>query len=476
MLKLIFIGICALFGGFLKGKERAIIMLSSSFLTFCFSLYLLFGFLNGKVYDGFSINIAFVSLNFGFDLLNLIFISLVSGLWFIALIFSLSYIKFNYPKKDDRIFQFCYCLAVLFAILFALARDVFTMFIIYEFLTISTIPLIAFKKNSEVKSGLFKYLIVLFGCSFAFLLPATLFILSKGGGILFDGSGFIASLNLAEKEIKWLFVIFLFGIGKSAFFPFHVWLPSAMVAPTPVSGLLHAVAVVKVGAFFVLRLVNDIFGLDLLAEIFKEHNLLAYISGFTVFYASLIAVFQSNLKKRLAFSTISQISYIALSLSTFTKLGIFVAMFQIVSHALSKILLFFTVGAFYTASHSNKITDFTGMAQKNKISCFAFLFATLSLCGLPFTAGFLTKGLLFYNTLSMQEYFATSIFFFSAFMSFLYLIPVCYAIFKKVPQKQAENFVKIPLTFNVVFLLLIIINVLMFIFSGIFFMNYVNEW
>jgi multicomponent Na+:H+ antiporter subunit D len=201
-----------------------------------------------------------------------------------------------------------------------------------------------------------------------------------------------------------------------------------------------------------------------------------YIAGFTIIYASTIAIFQSNLKTRLAYSTIAQISYIILSISTFTKLGIFVAMFQIVSHALTKILLFFTVGGFYTASHSNKIVHFAGMVQKNKFACFAFLFATLSLCGLPFTIGFLNKGLLFYNMAESGSNFGIFVFFVSSFLCFLYLIPVCYAIFKKVPEKQIKNFIKIPLTFNIVFFFLIITNILIFILGGLFFLNYVNEW
>jgi multicomponent Na+:H+ antiporter subunit D len=394
----------------------------------------------------------------------------------LATLYSFSYIKTNYPEKNDKIFQLCYSLAVLFAILFALARDVLTMFIIYELLTLSTIPLIGFKRTDEVKAGLIKYLTVLFGCSFLFLLPATIFTIVKGGVILFDGMGFVSSFNLSDLSAKILFIVFIFGIGKSAFFPFHIWLPSAMVAPTPVSGLLHAVAVVKVGAFFVLRLVVDIFGLDYSKQIFEAFNILMYIAGFTILYSSILAIFQGNLKKRLAYSTISQISYIALSLSTFTKVGVFVAMYQIFAHALSKILLFFTVGGFYTASHSNKIVDFAGMVQKNKFACYAFLFATLSICGLPFTSGFINKGLLFYNVIDGKSPFAIFVFFTSAFLSFLYLIPVCYAIFKRVPSKQIENFSKIPLTFNFVFFVLIVLNILLFIFSGLFFINYVNEW
>jgi multicomponent Na+:H+ antiporter subunit D len=478
MLHLILLAFCAICGGFFGGRVRTVITVSLAFATFIYSGFLCYQFTFEKILhnDVSKLEIGFLTLNFGLDLFSVWFILLVSCLWSLASLYSFSYIKTNYPKKDDKIFQFCYSLAVFFAILFALAKDTITMFVMYELLTLSTIPLIGFKRNEEVKAGLVKYLTVLLGCSFVFLLPATIFTSIKSGGILFNEDGFISSLNLSSLGAKCLFFLFVFGIGKSAFFPFHIWLPSAMVAPTPVSGLLHAVAVVKVGAFFVLRLVVNIFGIDYLKELFSGFNLFMYIAGFTVLYASILAVFQNNLKKRLAYSTISQISYIALSLSTFTKVGVFVAMYQIFAHALSKILLFFTVGGFYTASHSSKIVEFTGMARKNPFACFAFLFATLSLCGLPFTSGFLNKGLLFYNALGAKSSFATFVFFTSAFLSFLYLIPVCYAIFKTPSQKQISNFSKIPLTFNFVFFFLILLNILLFIFSGLFFMNYVNEW
>ena len=478
MLNLILLAFCAVCGGFFGGRVRSGITIFFALLTFIYAGFLCYEIAFQQIsYSAVSeVSLGFLTLHFSLDLFSIWFIFLVSCLWILASLYSFSYIKTNYPEKDDKVFQFCYSLAVFFAILFSLARDVFTMFVMYELLTLSTIPLIAFKKNEEVKAGLIKYLTVLLGCSFLFLLPATIFSTIKSGGVLFDETGFVSSFNLTEWGARVLFLLFLFGIGKSAFFPFHIWLPSAMVAPTPVSGLLHAVAVVKVGAFFVLRLVVDIFGLDYLKEIFSSFNIFMYIAGFTVLYASVLAIFQSNLKKRLAYSTISQISYIALSLSTFTKIGVFVAMYQIFAHALSKILLFFTVGGFYTASHSNKIVDFTGMAKKNPFACFAFLFATLSLCGLPFTSGFLNKGLLFYNALGAKSVFATFVFFTSAFLSFLYLIPVCYAIFKTPTQKQIANFSKIPLTFNFVFFVLIVLNILLFIFSGLFFINYVNEW
>ena len=468
------------FASFLGQKfksARKILTISGAFLTFLATIteaisVFKFG-VNSTI---FTVHFGILALNFGADFYGLVFASLISLLWGIALLYSYSYLEKNYPKKNDTIFQICYSLAVFFAILFAFAKDVLTMFIIYECLTVSTIALVGFKKNEESKEGLFKYLSVLFGCSLLLLLPATIYIISKTGMQFFDGTGFMGNFGFSDITLKILLAMMIFGVGKAAIFPFHIWLPSAMCAPTPVSGLLHAVAVVKVGAFFIFRIVTDVFGIELLNPLLKDFNFIMIISGITIVYASITAVFQSNLKKRLAFSTIGQISYIILSLSTFTKLGVFAAMFQIVTHALSKILLFFTVGGFYTAAHSNQIVAFTGMAQKNKITSVLFLFATLSICGLPFTAGFTNKALLLYALIDAKSYFGTFVLAFSAFLSFLYLIPVCYAIFKRVSVKQVNAFEAVPRDFNIVFILLAILNIIVFILSSLFFLYYVNEW
>ena len=465
-------------------QARKITTILGAFLTFCIAFFTLISAFKGSlnlqtaVFDAtiYTLKFGIVSLNFGIDFYGLVFATLVSLLWGIALLYSYTYFETNYPEKNDTLFQICYSLAVLFAILFAFAKDVITMFIMYECLTISTIALVGFKKNEESKEGLFKYLAVLFGCSLLLLLPATLFVVFKTGIQFFDGIGFMGNFNLSETTLKIILAMMVFGVGKAALFPFHIWLPSAMCAPTPVSGLLHAVAVVKVGAFFIFRIVTDVFGIEFLSNLLKDFNFIMIIAIITIIYSSTMALFQSNLKKRLAFSTISQISYIILSLSTFTKIGVFVAMFQIISHALGKILLFFTVGGFYTSAHSNQIVAFTGIARKNKITALSFLFASLSICGMPFTLGFLNKALLFYSLINAHAYFAISALAFSALFSFLYLLPVCYAAFKNISFKQSEAFAKVPTNFNIVFIILAILNIIIFIFSSLFFIFYVNEW
>lgn len=447
-----------------------------AFLTFIAIVIFAVSYYKGLARDVLSINFGLFSLNFKADSSGIAFALLISLLWGIAALYSFVYMQANYPEKSDVLFQFCYSLSVFLAILFAFAADLVTMFIIYELITIATMPLVGFKRNEESKIGLFKYIKVLLGCSLLFLLPATFIIVQKVGVVLFEGSGFLSLQNFSEGFLKILLLMFLFGVAKAAMFPFHTWLPFAMCAPTPVSGLLHAVVVVKVGAFFILRVLHDIFGFDLLKLILSDFNFVMYISGFTILFASIMAIFQSNLKKRLAFSTISQISYIVLSLSTFTKLGLFVAVFQIISHALSKILLFFGVGGFYTSSHSNQIVDFTGMAQKNRLTCLLFLFACLSICGLPMTVGFLAKGLLFYNLIESKFYFGIIILSISAFLSFFYLMPVCYAIFEKAPQRQVKHFQELGYEFKSVFLLLAFLNILIFTLGSLFFLYYVNEW
>lgn len=455
-------------------RKKGVIFLS--FTTFCFMAHNAFLLYNGAAFETLKVNLGAFTLHFNLDGSGAVFSSLVSLLWGPAALYSFSYMKENYPERDDTIFQFCYSLAVFFAILLSLAMDIITIFIMYEFITLSTLILVGFKQNEESRQGLTLYILVLFGCSLIFLMPAVLFIFSKGGAALFNGQGIIEGLNLKNSVSIFLLCLLLFGTAKTAMFPFSLWLPGAMCAPTPVSGLLHAVVVVKAGAFFLLRIINDIFGMQYLSNLLKNFNFIMAIAAFTIVFSSTVALFQSNLKKRLAYSTIGQIAYIALSLSTFTKLGLFTALFQITAHALAKILLFFTVGGFYTSSHSNQIIDFTGMAQKNLIASVTFLFATLSICGMPFTAGFLVKGILFYNLIEAHSYIALSALFFSSCLSFLYLIPVCYAIFKTVPARAIENFTKVPIDFNIVFLILAILNIIFFILASVFFIYYVNEW
>lgn len=474
----ILVVLSSLFGSRFKVLRSCFVVLFS-FVSFIITAYYLKLYLAGELtINIISLKFGFFDLEFGLDLWGLIFACLITLLWGIASTYSFSYMQANYPDKKDDIFQLCYSLSVFFAICFAFAKNLITMFIIYECLTLATIALVGFKRNEEVKKGLLTYLIVLFVCSFLLLLPAILYIQFNIGTITFTGmgDGFIHNFGIDEITLKILLAMLVLGVGKAAFFPFHIWLPSAMVAPTPVSGLLHAVAVVKVGAFFVLRIINDVYGVEFLSHLLSSFNFIMIIASVSIVFSSTMAVFQVNLKKRLAFSTIGQISYVVLAFSTFTPLGIVAGMFQIITHALTKILLFFTVGGFYTAAHSNQIVAFTGMFRRHKIVCIAFLFATLSICGLPFTAGFLNKGFLLYALIKAESYMAVCVLGFSAFLSFLYLIPVCYAIFKQIPKRQAESFEEIPITFNVIFILLAILNIIVFILGSVFFISYVNEW
>jgi multicomponent Na+:H+ antiporter subunit D len=467
--------VCACFFGKTFAKARKVFVPLLAFSTFLSIAINAYKFYNGFDFGTFALSFGLFTLNFGVDGNGFAFALLISGLWGIATIYSFSYLETNYPEKNDALFQICYSLAVFIAIAFAFAKDIVTIFILYEFLTISTIALVGFKKNEESKIGVFKYVSILFGCSLLMLLPATLFIVNTVGIKLFDGSGFMEASGIDPFTLKILLAFLIFGVGKAAFFPFHVWLPFAMCAPTPVSGLLHAVAVVKVGAFFVLRVINDIYGINFLKILLEDFNFLMYLASFTIVFASVTALFQSNLKKRLAFSTVSQISYVLLALSTFTKTGVFAAMFHIVAHAVTKILLFFTVGGFYTSAHSNQIIAFKGMVQKNRLACFAFLLAALSVCGLPFTVGFLDKALLFYTLANSKQYIGMGALFISAFLSFCYLIPVGYAIFSKIPPRKVDiKFISLPRAFKIVFLILAILNIILFFIGSLFFLIYVN--
>ena len=187
-----------------------------------------------------------------------------------------------------------------------------------------------------------------------------------------------------------LLALYVFGIGKAAVMPLHFWLPAAMVAPTPVSALLHAVAVVKAGVFSILKVIVAVFGVERLASS-GAATWLVWVAGFTVIAASLIALRQDNLKKRLAYSTVSQLSYVVLAAAILTPISVIGAALHIAAHAVAKITLFFAAGAIYTAAHKTEVSELDGIGYRMPWTMAAFAIGALGMIGLPPTAGFLGK-------------------------------------------------------------------------------------
>ena len=288
-----------------------------------------------------------VPLAFEVEPLGMLFAALASGLWILNSIYSIGYMRGNQEKKQTR-FYTCFALALAATIGIAFAGNLITLFLCYEILTLTTYPLVAHKEDEATVRSARVYLGILLCTSIGLLLPAIIWTYHVAGTGDFTVGG-ILSGNIAEREVGLLLALFVFGVGKAAVMPVHRWLPAAMVAPTPVSALLHAVAVVKAGVFTVTKIIVYIFGVDFLFAT-PSSGWLVYVAAFTIIAASTIALQQQNLKRLLAYSTISQLSYVVMATAVLKPLAEIGAAIHMVAHAFGKITLFFAAGAIYVAA------------------------------------------------------------------------------------------------------------------------------
>ncbi len=227
-------------------------------------------------------------------------------------------------------------------------------------------------------------------------------------------------------------------IGKAALMPFHRWLPAAMVAPTPVSALLHAVAVVKAGVFSVVKVIIYIFGVDTLLTA-SATNWLVAIAGFTIVAASIVALGADNLKRRLAYSTISQLSYVIMAAALLAPLSLIGAVMHIAAHAIGKITLFFAAGAIYTAAHKTEVSQLDGIGRRMPWTMAAFSIAALSMIGLPPAVGFISKWYILSGAMASQQWFAVSVIAVSTLLNAGYFLPIIYRAFFVAPDHDAQH-------------------------------------
>ncbi|UCH44714.1 MAG: monovalent cation/H+ antiporter subunit D family protein, partial [Nitrospiraceae bacterium] len=298
-----------------------------------------------------------MALQFRVDALGIFFAVTASFLWIITSFYSIGYVRSLKEHAQTRYF-ICFAIALSATMGVAFSANLFTTFMFYEMITLSTYPLVAHKETPEALKGARKYVTYLLGTSIAFQLFAIFLTYSAAGTLDFSYNGILGSVRgtgVSDTYLIVTFILFMAGITKAGMMPFHSWLPSAMVAPTPVSALLHAVAVVKTGVFVVVKVVLHIFGINLLSEL-GLGTALAYFASFTILVSSTIALRQDNLKARLAYSTVSQLSYVILGVALLTPSGITGSVMHIVLHAFGKITLFFTAGAIYVATHKTKIS------------------------------------------------------------------------------------------------------------------------
>jgi multicomponent Na+:H+ antiporter subunit D len=358
--------------------------------------------------------------------LGMLFALIASTLWIVNSVYSIGYMRGNNEPRQTS-FYVCFAVALWATMGIAFSKNLFTLFIFYEILTLSTYPLVTHKANADaIRAGRI-YLLILIGTSMVLLLPAIAWTWILAGTLDFTPGGILDG-KATPLMLSVLLALFAFGIGKAALMPFHFWLPAAMVAPTPVSALLHAVAVVKAGVFTVLKVVVYIFGIETLAY-GGAGDWLAYAAGFTVLAASLVALRQDNLKARLAYSTVSQLSYVILAAAILTPISAVGAAMHIAAHAVSKITLFFAAGAIYTAAHKSEISEMRGIGRRMPWTMGAFAVGALSMIGLPPTAGFLGKWFMLSGAVQTGQWIAVGIIVLSTILNAAYFLPIIYTAF-----------------------------------------------
>jgi multicomponent Na+:H+ antiporter subunit D len=388
--------------------------------------------LAGMVFDGQRPSLSLIEVMPGFELafriepLGMLFALVASGLWILTTVYAVGYMRGHHEQHQTRFFA-CFAIAIFAAITAAFSANLFTLFIAYELMTISTYPLVTHHGTQEARDSGRVYLGILLASSIGLFMLAIGWTWTLVGTLEFQPGGVLseayASGNISQVGLGVLLGLFAFGIGKAALMPVHRWLPAAMVAPTPVSALLHAVAVVKVGAFSILKIVTYIFGLELLQS--AAVNLwLAYVAGFTLIVASIVAMTKDNLKARLAYSTIGQLAYITLGAALATPSSIIGGGMHIAMHAVSKITLFFCAGAIYVATHKKNISEMRGLGRQMPITFAAFLVASISIIGLPPGGGAWSKWFLAIGTVETEQYLLTAALMISSLLNIAYLIPI----------------------------------------------------
>jgi multicomponent Na+:H+ antiporter subunit D len=317
----------------------------------------------------------------------------------------------------------------------ALAGNLFTLFVFYELLTLITYPLVTHHGTGQARAGGRVYLGLLMGTSIVFLLPALVFIWLLAGTTDFTPGGILAG-KLGSASLAGLLALCMFGIGKAALMPFHRWLPAAMVAPTPVSALLHAVAVVKAGVFSVVKVIVYVFGVDNLASAGLDGaaNWLIVVAGFTIVAASVVALGADNLKRRLAYSTISQLSYVVMAAAVLAPLSLIGAAMHIAAHAVGKITLFFAAGAIYTAAHKTEVSQLDGIGRRMPWTMGAFTIAALSMIGLPPAVGFISKWYMLSGAMEARQWLVVTVIALSTLLNAGYFLPIVYRAFFLAPS------------------------------------------
>jgi multicomponent Na+:H+ antiporter subunit D len=377
-----------------------------------------------------------VELAFAAEPLGMLFALVASGLWIVTTLYAIGYMRGHHEANQTR-FYICFAIAISGAIGVAFAANVFTLFVFYEAITLSTFPLVTHHGTEKAKQAGRVYLGILMGTSVAFLLLAMIATHLIAGTTEFTPGGILGG-KVSSGVLMALLALYAFGTGKAALMPFHRWLPAAMVAPTPVSALLHAVAVVKAGVFTVMKVLVYVFGIDVLSAT-GASRWLTWVAAFTILAASCVALTKDNLKARLAYSTVSQLSYIVLGAALATSWGVVGGSMHIAMHAVGKITLFFCAGAIMVGAHKTEISDMDGLGRRMPFTFIAFFLGSLSVIGVPPMGGSWSKWYLVMGAAQAEHRAMIVVLMASSLLSIAYLMPVVARGFFSAPAADGHD-------------------------------------
>jgi multicomponent Na+:H+ antiporter subunit D len=372
-----------------------------------------------------------IGIAFRVDAFGMLFALVASFLWIVTSAYSIGYMRGLEEHSQTR--YFCFFAVALSATLgVAFSANLLTLYLCYEMLSLATYPLVTHHQDAEARASGRKYLLYIVGTSIGLVLPAMLVAYDQAGTLEFSKQGFLSGIQ-NRGILTALLLIFVFGFAKAAIMPFHAWLPAAMVAPTPVSALLHAVAVVKVGVFSIVRVMTGVFGTDLLGSLSLTPAVVT-VACITILAGSFIALSQDNLKRLLAFSTIAQLSYVVLGVALLAPRAMTGGMMHIAMHAFGKITLFFCAGAIFVATGKKNISEMAGIGRRMPLTMAAFFIGALSITGLPPAGGFLSKWYLVLGSLEAGEPVVLVILLVSSLLNAAYFMPVIYKAFFWAPN------------------------------------------
>jgi len=367
-----------------------------------------------------------ISIAFSAEPLGSGFALVVALLWFITVLYAIGYMRAHHEPHQGRFYLF-FALAIAATVAAAFSANLLTLYLFYEALTLATYPLVTHGGKDKDRLGGRTYLRILLGTSLVFLLLAMAWTYALTGTLTFtEGGVFLQNDSLPKgltpTLLALLFALFVFGTGKAALMPFHRWLPAAMVAPTPVSALLHAVAVVKLGVFVVLKVTVYIFGLETLRR-YDAALLVQYAAAATLLLAAWRALREDNLKRRLAYSTISQLAYIVLAATLANSMSLAAGGLLIAAHAAAKITLFFCAGVILVSLHKTLVSELDGIGRQMPITLAAWFVASLCIIGLPLTGGFWSKWYLAQGALAAGQPLMLVVILLGSLLAMGYLLP-----------------------------------------------------